>query len=160
MDCNLFLGLWHSCHSNWLENILAPVTHKQCTNPSYTLSVGESVFARCLSSLKDERVTASKSLKGPSAKKYEGDRKAMVEHIRQVGMENSRNCHDTSLCCVWFRLSMLPRLCRMLRASCCWEKQPRNTNGNSTMGQLPSCGEEAASSGGKHEGCRYVSTCM
>jgi len=28
--------------------------------------IGESVFARCLSSLKDERVAASKVLKGPS----------------------------------------------------------------------------------------------
>ncbi|XP_062505415.1 6-phosphogluconate dehydrogenase, decarboxylating-like [Corticium candelabrum] len=46
--------------------------------------IGESVFARCLSSLKDERVTASKSLKGPSTTKYEGDRKEIVEHIRQA----------------------------------------------------------------------------
>jgi 6-phosphogluconate dehydrogenase len=46
--------------------------------------IGESVFARCLSSLKDERVIASKSLKGPSKTKYDGDKKEMVEHIRQA----------------------------------------------------------------------------
>ena len=46
--------------------------------------IGESVFARCLSSLKDERVQASKVLQGPPAKKFDGDKAAFVEHIRQV----------------------------------------------------------------------------
>ena len=46
--------------------------------------IGESVFARCLSSLKDERVRASKSLKGPSNTKYSGDKKAFVDHIRKA----------------------------------------------------------------------------
>jgi 6-phosphogluconate dehydrogenase len=46
--------------------------------------IGESVFARCLSSLKDERVQASKVLKGPATSKYTGDKKAFIEHIRQV----------------------------------------------------------------------------
>ena len=46
--------------------------------------IGESVFARCLSSLKDERVTASKSLKGPDDAKFTGDKKAFIEQIRQV----------------------------------------------------------------------------
>lgn len=46
--------------------------------------IGESVFARCLSSLKDERTNASKVLKGPSDTKYSGDKKAMVEHIRKA----------------------------------------------------------------------------
>ncbi|XP_014668797.1 PREDICTED: 6-phosphogluconate dehydrogenase, decarboxylating-like [Priapulus caudatus] len=45
--------------------------------------IGESVFARCLSSLKDARVEASKSLKGPDAK-FTGDKKAFVEHIRMA----------------------------------------------------------------------------
>ena len=47
--------------------------------------IGESVFARCLSSLKDERVTASKQLKGPDNVKFEGDKKQFIEQIRQVG---------------------------------------------------------------------------
>ena len=42
------------------------------------------MFARCLSSLKDERVEASKQLKGPSVTKYSGDKKEFVEHIRKV----------------------------------------------------------------------------
>jgi 6-phosphogluconate dehydrogenase len=47
-------------------------------------SLGEAVFARCLSSLKDERVEASKQLKGPAVTKYSGDKKEFVEHIRKV----------------------------------------------------------------------------
>lgn len=46
--------------------------------------IGESVFARCLSSLKDERIAASKTLKGPEQTKYEGDKKAFVEDIRKA----------------------------------------------------------------------------
>ncbi len=44
--------------------------------------IGEAVFARYLSSLKDERVEASKILEGPSPT-YQGDRKSFVEQIRQ-----------------------------------------------------------------------------
>ena len=40
--------------------------------------IGEAVFARCLSAIKEERVTASKVLSGPKPK-FEGDRKAFIE---------------------------------------------------------------------------------
>lgn len=53
-------------------------------NPLFSLCVGESVFARCLSSLKDERVEASKSLPGPSETRYKGDRTEFIEHIRKA----------------------------------------------------------------------------
>ncbi|XP_046396648.1 6-phosphogluconate dehydrogenase, decarboxylating [Ischnura elegans] len=46
--------------------------------------IGESVFARCLSSLKDERVEASKVLKGPQKTKYDGDKKEFIEQIRKA----------------------------------------------------------------------------
>jgi len=46
--------------------------------------IGESVFARCLSSLKAEREFASKRLKGPETKPYAGDRAAFVEHVRKA----------------------------------------------------------------------------
>merc|ERR1712158_241243 len=46
--------------------------------------IGESVFARCLSSLKSEREKASSILKGPSQTRYSGDKKAFVESIRQA----------------------------------------------------------------------------
>ena len=46
--------------------------------------IGESVFARCLSSLKDERVKASKVLKGPGETKYKGDSNEFIEAVRQA----------------------------------------------------------------------------
>ena len=46
--------------------------------------IGESVFARCLSAIKDERVEASKRLPGPSAPAFNGDKAAFVEDIRQA----------------------------------------------------------------------------
>jgi len=45
--------------------------------------IGEAVFARCLSALKDERVEASKTLRGPTAK-FSGDRDKAVEDIRKA----------------------------------------------------------------------------
>jgi 6-phosphogluconate dehydrogenase len=45
--------------------------------------IGEAVYARCLSAMKNERLAASKVLKGPKAK-LDGDKKAFVEDIRQA----------------------------------------------------------------------------
>lgn len=45
--------------------------------------IGESVFARCLSAIKDERVAASKVLSGP-APEFTGDKAGFVEAIRQA----------------------------------------------------------------------------
>ncbi len=45
--------------------------------------IGEAVFARCLSAMKDERVRASKVLTGPSPS-FSGDREAFIEDIRQA----------------------------------------------------------------------------
>jgi len=46
--------------------------------------IGESVFSRCLSSLKEERVEASKQLPGPSKVRYEGDVTEFVKHIQKA----------------------------------------------------------------------------
>ena len=46
--------------------------------------IGESVFARCLSALKDERVAASSVLKGPRSKASVGDRAAFIENVRRA----------------------------------------------------------------------------
>jgi 6-phosphogluconate dehydrogenase len=46
--------------------------------------ITESVFARVLSSMKDERVEASKQLKGPESGKFSGDRKAFIEAVRKA----------------------------------------------------------------------------
>jgi len=45
--------------------------------------IGESVFARCLSALKEERVAASKILAGPAKKAAVGDRAAFIEDVRR-----------------------------------------------------------------------------
>jgi 6-phosphogluconate dehydrogenase len=46
--------------------------------------IGESVFARCLSALKPERVEASKILEGPAAKIVDGDRAEFIENVRRA----------------------------------------------------------------------------
>src|SRR5260370_6850140 len=45
--------------------------------------IGEAVYARCLSAMKEDRVAASKILSGPKVK-FDGDRKAYIENIRQA----------------------------------------------------------------------------
>ena len=45
--------------------------------------IGEAVFARCLSALKDERVAAAKVLCGPEAT-FKGDKKALIDDLRQA----------------------------------------------------------------------------
>jgi 6-phosphogluconate dehydrogenase len=45
--------------------------------------IGEAVYARCLSAMKEERVAASKILTGPKIT-LDGDKKAIVEDIRQA----------------------------------------------------------------------------
>ena len=45
--------------------------------------IGEAVFARCLSAIKDERVEAAKVLSGPGTK-FEGDKAAMIADLRKA----------------------------------------------------------------------------
>jgi 6-phosphogluconate dehydrogenase len=45
--------------------------------------ISEAVFARCLSAMKDERVEASKTLRGPTAK-FTGDRKAFLDDMAKA----------------------------------------------------------------------------
>jgi len=45
--------------------------------------IGEAVFARCLSALKDERVEASKTLTGPN-NAFDGDKEQMVNDLRKA----------------------------------------------------------------------------
>jgi len=46
--------------------------------------IGESVFSRCLSSLKSERVEASKHLHGPKTKTISEDKTQFIDHIKQA----------------------------------------------------------------------------
>jgi 6-phosphogluconate dehydrogenase len=47
-------------------------------------TIAESVFARFMSALKDERVAASKVLQGPPPAKFEGDRKEFLQAIHDA----------------------------------------------------------------------------
>ncbi len=47
-------------------------------------TIAEAVFARCLSAIKEERVAAAKTLKGPARKKYGGAKKALVRAIHDA----------------------------------------------------------------------------
>ncbi|WP_053364026.1 NADP-dependent phosphogluconate dehydrogenase [Bacillus sp. FJAT-27251] len=46
--------------------------------------ITESVFARFISAMKDERVAASKILRGPEAAPFTGDREAFIESVRKA----------------------------------------------------------------------------
>jgi 6-phosphogluconate dehydrogenase len=46
--------------------------------------ITESVFARFISALKEERVAASTQLRGPQAKPFAGDRKQFIESVRKA----------------------------------------------------------------------------
>ncbi|UVI33393.1 NADP-dependent phosphogluconate dehydrogenase [Paenibacillus spongiae] len=46
--------------------------------------ITESVFARFISAMKEERVTASKQLKGPAASSYDGDPQQFIEAVRKA----------------------------------------------------------------------------
>ena len=45
--------------------------------------IGEAVFARCLSSLKEERARASKALPGPKVN-FSGDKTAVIADLEQA----------------------------------------------------------------------------
>ncbi|MDF2510329.1 MAG: hypothetical protein K0S04_195 [Herbinix sp.] len=49
-----------------------------------TPTITEAVFARCISAIKDERVAASKILRGPSLPEFAGDKKALIEAVRKA----------------------------------------------------------------------------
>jgi len=46
--------------------------------------IGEAVFARCLSSIKEERVRASKVISGPQKEPFRGDRQQFIDDVEQA----------------------------------------------------------------------------
>jgi len=46
--------------------------------------IGEAVFARCLSAIKDERVRASKAIAGPKRERFTGDKKLFIDDLEQA----------------------------------------------------------------------------
>ena len=60
-----------------------PPPWSSLTRPIVTL-IGEAVFARCLSSLKQERVRASKVISGPQKEAFRGDKKQFIDDLEQA----------------------------------------------------------------------------
>lgn len=46
--------------------------------------IGEAVFARCLSAIKEERVRASKVITGPQNEPFRGDRQQFIDDLEQA----------------------------------------------------------------------------
>ena len=46
--------------------------------------IGEAVFARCLSAIKDERVRASKVIAGPQREHFQGDKQQFIDDLEQA----------------------------------------------------------------------------
>ena len=80
------IGIWEDLSDDMTisddnVNLCQPML-RPINNDNYFL--GEAVFARCLSSLKPERVEASSQLSSPAQTTYDGDKAEFVEHIRKV----------------------------------------------------------------------------
>ena len=46
--------------------------------------IGEAVFARCLSAIKEERVRASKVISGPQREPFRGDKQQFIDDLEQA----------------------------------------------------------------------------
>jgi 6-phosphogluconate dehydrogenase len=46
--------------------------------------IGEAVFARCLSAIKDERVRASKVIAAPAREPFQGDKQQFIDDLEQA----------------------------------------------------------------------------
>lgn len=94
--------------------------------------IGEAVFARCLSSLKDERGRASKVLDGPKPQ-FSGDKQEFIDNLEQAlyaskivsYCQGFMLIQDVSL----FNLAPIPFL--FMRLTLPLVRLPNNTNGSS-----------------------------
>lgn len=110
--------------------------------------IGEAVFARCLSSIKDERGRASKILGGPKPQ-FSGDKQAFIDNLEQAlyaskivsYCQGFMLIQDVSLSSPLGILSLFMRLTVLLL------RRLNNTNGSSINLLLHLCGVEVASFG-------------
>jgi 6-phosphogluconate dehydrogenase len=73
--------------STWvsLPNLLSLViVMLMCLSGMPVTLIGEAVFARCLSSLKSERVKASKVIGGPQEEPFKGDKQQFIDDLEQA----------------------------------------------------------------------------
>ena len=105
--------------------------------------IGEAVFSRCLSSLKQERGRASGILTGPKPE-FSGDKQAFIDDLEQALYASKIVSYAQG-----FMLMQSVRFSPAIRtASITYEisRLPRSTAGSSTSPRLPSCGAVVASS--------------
>jgi len=96
--------------------------------------IGEAVFARCLSSLKDERGRAAKLLQGPTPK-FEGDKQEFIDNLEQALYASKIISYAQGFMLIQ-NVSMAFGLLLPLRMLTCSIRLPKNTNGSSTSHRL------------------------
>jgi len=78
-------GKWTAINALDLGNLKGPEsTHAYAASGMPVTLIGEAVFARCLSSIKDERVAASKRLGGPQQEPFKGDKAQFIDDLEQA----------------------------------------------------------------------------
>jgi 6-phosphogluconate dehydrogenase len=105
--------------------------------------VGEAVFSRCLSSVKDERTRASKVLEFVGRQeKFEGNKEQFLDDLEQALYASKIISYAQG-----FMLMQHVRSSPILFISTNFFRLPRSTTGSSTSHPLPSCGAVDVSSG-------------
>lgn len=94
--------------------------------------IGEAVFARCLSSLKDERGRASKILDGPKPQ-FSGDKQEFIDNLEQALYASKIVSYCQGFMLIqdvsWFTLVWMPS--PYMRLTLLLFRRPNNTNGSS-----------------------------
>ncbi|KAJ6627190.1 6-phosphogluconate dehydrogenase [Mycena sp. CBHHK59/15] len=62
--------------------------------------IGEAVFARCLSAIKDERVRASKAIDGPKKEVFRGDKQLFIDDLEQA-LQVGWNLNYAGIASMW-----------------------------------------------------------
>lgn len=104
--------------------------------------IGEAVFARCLSSLKQERGRASKVLSGPKPE-FKGDKKEFLANLEQALYASKIISYAQGFMLI--QNVSYPIHSRIVRIILTSRRLRKNTNGSSTNHRLLSCGEEVVS---------------
>ena len=105
--------------------------------------IGEAVFARCLSSLKQERGRASKVLGGPTPD-FKGDKNEFIANLEQA-------LYASKIISYAQGFMLIQNVSTMVCGYPCQEanhclRRPKSTSGSSTSLPLHLCGVEAVSS--------------
>ena len=106
--------------------------------------IGEAVFARCLSSLKQERGRAAKVLAGPSPK-FSGDKQQFLANLEQALYASKIISYAQGFMLIQ-NVSAFFTSEHGSKHTYLNYRLPKSTNGSSTSPPLRSCGAEAASS--------------